>query len=62
MITFIQDMECMVVIMDLDSVPIDNRTIREMTIKYPGVYTTQKLKFKKLIETQILIYARDKLS
>lgn len=37
MITFIQDIEYMVVIMDLDTVPIDNRTIRELTIKYPGV-------------------------
>ncbi len=25
------------VIMDIDSVPVDNRTIRELTIKYPGV-------------------------
>lgn len=30
--------ECMVVLIDIDSVPIDNRTIREMTLKYPGVY------------------------
>ena len=30
--------ECSVVLMDIDSVPMDNRTIREMTIKYPGVY------------------------
>jgi DNA-binding NtrC family response regulator len=38
MITFIHDIECLVVIMDLDSVPIDNRTIRELTIKYPDIY------------------------
>jgi DNA-binding NtrC family response regulator len=38
MITFIQDIECMAVIIDLDTVPIDNRTIRELTIKYPEVY------------------------
>lgn len=38
MITFIQNIECMVVIMDLDTVPIDNRTIRELTLKYPEVY------------------------
>ena len=25
------------VILDIDSVPVDNRTIRELTIKYPGV-------------------------
>lgn len=38
MISFIQDIECMAVILDLDTVPIDNRTIRELTIKYPGIY------------------------
>jgi DNA-binding NtrC family response regulator len=30
--------ECLVVMIDIDSVPIDNRTIREMTLKYPGAY------------------------
>ena len=38
MITFIHDTECLIVIMDLDSVPVDNRTIRELTLKYPGIY------------------------
>jgi DNA-binding NtrC family response regulator len=38
LITLIQDIECMVVILDLDTVPIDNRTIRELTLKYPGTY------------------------
>jgi DNA-binding response OmpR family regulator len=38
MITLIQDIECMAVILDLDTIPIDNRTIRELTIKYSGVY------------------------
>jgi DNA-binding NtrC family response regulator len=38
MVTFIQDIDCMVVIMDIDTVPIDNRTIRDLTLKYPGVY------------------------
>ena len=38
MITFIEDTESMVVIIDLDSVPIDNRTIRKLTLKYPGIY------------------------
>lgn len=38
MVTVIQDIECLVVIMDIDSVPIDNRTIRELTLKYPGTY------------------------
>ena len=38
MITFIQDIECIAVILDLDTIPIDNRTIRELTLKYPGIY------------------------
>ena len=38
MMTFIQDTKCLVVIVDLDSVPIDNRAIRELTLKYPGTY------------------------
>lgn len=38
MIEIIKKKECMVVIMDIDSILIDNRTIRELTIKYPGVY------------------------
>lgn len=38
LITFIQNIECMVVIMDLDTIPIDNRTIRELTLKYPEIY------------------------
>jgi DNA-binding NtrC family response regulator len=38
MITFIQEMEIITVILDLDTVPLDNRTIRDLTIKYPGVY------------------------
>jgi DNA-binding NtrC family response regulator len=34
----IQDTECLVVIMDIDTVSMDNRTIRELTIKYPETY------------------------
>lgn len=30
--------KCRVVLMDIDSVPMDNRTIRQMTVKHPGVY------------------------
>lgn len=30
--------ECMAVLIDIDSVPIDNRTIREIALKHPGVY------------------------
>lgn len=38
LITLIQEVKCIVVIMDLDSVSIENRTVRELTVKYPGVY------------------------
>ena len=29
--------EYLAVILDIDTVPVDNRTIKELTIKYPGV-------------------------
>jgi DNA-binding NtrC family response regulator len=29
---------CLVVVLDIDTVPIDNRTVRELTLKFPGVY------------------------
>jgi len=32
------DLSCNCVIFDLDSVSIDNRTIRELTIQYPHIY------------------------
>ena len=32
------DLSCNCVIFDLDSVNIDNRTIRELTIQYPHIY------------------------
>ena len=32
------DLSCICVIFDLDSVNIDNRTIRELTIQYPHIY------------------------
>jgi len=34
----IQDTEWLVVIMDLDTIQIDNRAIRDLTLKYPGLY------------------------
>ncbi|MBA4366855.1 MAG: hypothetical protein C0403_04375 [Desulfobacterium sp.] len=34
----IQKSACQVVIMDIDTVPIDNRAIRQLTLKNPGVY------------------------
>ncbi len=33
----LQEATCQVVMLDLDTVPIDNRIIRDLTIKYPGV-------------------------
>jgi len=35
---FLQEKNCLVVLIDLDTVPLDNRTIRELTQKNPGVY------------------------
>ncbi len=29
---------CLAVILDIDSVPVDNRTVRELTIKFPEVH------------------------
>lgn len=33
----IQSGDIIAVVVDIDSVPVDNRTIRELTLKYPGV-------------------------
>ncbi|MGD2271979.1 MAG: hypothetical protein PVI06_16365 [Desulfobacterales bacterium] len=30
--------DCIAVLMDIDSVPVDNRTIRELTLKHPETY------------------------
>jgi len=29
---------CLAVVLDIDTVPVDNRTVRELTLKFPGVY------------------------
>ncbi len=34
----LQKGDCLAVIIDIDTVPVDNRTIKELTINYPGVY------------------------
>jgi DNA-binding NtrC family response regulator len=34
----LKEQVCISVIMDIDSIPIDNRTIREYTIRFPGLY------------------------
>ena len=36
--TELTKIHCNCIVLDLDSVPIDNRTIRELTIQYPHVY------------------------
>jgi hypothetical protein len=36
--SFLKDKACKAVLMDIDSVPVNNRTIRELTIKHPGTY------------------------
>jgi len=34
----LNETDYLAVIMDIDTIDIDNRTVRELTIKYPGVY------------------------
>ena len=34
----INQINCLAVILDIDTISIDNRTVRELTIKFPGVY------------------------
>jgi DNA-binding NtrC family response regulator len=34
----IKDTQCRVILWDIDTVPVDNRTVRELTRKFPGVY------------------------
>ena len=36
--TSLQEGNFIAALMDLDSVPVDNRIIRQLTLKYPGVY------------------------
>ena len=34
----IKDTECKAIFWDIDTVPVDNRTVRELTRKFPGIY------------------------
>jgi DNA-binding NtrC family response regulator len=34
----IKDIECQAIFWDVDTVPVDNRTVRDLTLKFPGVY------------------------
>lgn len=34
----IQENDCLVVLLDIDTISIDNRVVRELTLKNPGVY------------------------
>jgi DNA-binding NtrC family response regulator len=36
--THLEENKYQAVIIDIDTVPIDNRTVRELTIRFPGVY------------------------
>jgi DNA-binding NtrC family response regulator len=38
LLNLLQGTDSLVVIIDLDTVPIDNRTIRELVLKHPGTY------------------------
>ena len=35
---YLRENECLVLILNLDTVPLDNRVIRELTVKNPGVF------------------------
>ncbi len=35
---YLQTRTCLALIIDLDTIPVDNRAIRELSIKNPGVY------------------------
>jgi DNA-binding NtrC family response regulator len=34
----LEEKKCLAVIVDIDTVPINNRTIRDLTLRFPGVY------------------------
>jgi DNA-binding NtrC family response regulator len=34
----IKQSNCLAVVLDIDTISIDNRTVRELTLKFPGVY------------------------
>ena len=57
----IQSEDYIAVIIDIDSIPVDNRTIRNLTLKYPGVrfLCTSKDKFHPELKDAICyhIYA-----
>ncbi len=36
--TNIKQRDCLAVILDIDTVPVDNRMVRELTLKFPEVY------------------------
>ena len=35
---FIEENDCLSVLLDIDTISVDNRTIRDLTIKFPDVY------------------------
>jgi len=36
MTTYLKTMSCLAVIIDIDSIPVDNRIIRKLTLEFPG--------------------------
>ena len=34
----LKQFDCLAVILDIDTISVDNRTIRDLTIRFPGVY------------------------
>jgi DNA-binding NtrC family response regulator len=36
--TSLKQFDCLAVILDIDTISVDNRTIRDLTIRFPGVY------------------------
>jgi len=36
--THLEEKKFLAVIIDIDTVPVDNRTVRKLTLKFPGIY------------------------
>ena len=38
LVTNLRQLDCLAVILDIDTISVDNRTIRDLTLRFPGVY------------------------
>ena len=38
LVTNLKQLDCLAVILDIDTISVDNRTIRDLTLRFPGVY------------------------